>query len=294
MRLTHLATACVAAASFCCTARAATLLSDPLDVQGSWTVNATADTAATFGYDYSADSIPEAPNSVGGAATTGLKLEANIVAPGALEELAVAAGLSLSGIYTFQADMWINANGPFPGGGAGSTEFGGASVNHDGTSTSVNGTSFLVTGEGGSGTDWRFLEGSSIAVGYNASEEPVVSQFPGVAPPAGQGQTGVTQDGSGGFQWLTIEAIVNNNTGLSRFKITSELGGMIDSGLLTAGAGSDVALIYADYFSSVSGNAAQSFGLFDNVVVASVPEPSSVLLVLAGVAAVAVRRFRTA
>ena len=50
------------------------------DSSGNWAIHkSSADTAVTFGYDYSADGIPAAPNSDG--STVGVKFEANIAAP---------------------------------------------------------------------------------------------------------------------------------------------------------------------------------------------------------------------
>ncbi|QDU57565.1 PEP-CTERM sorting domain-containing protein [Aeoliella mucimassa] len=292
-------------------ASAEVIFTDSLDAEGSWTVNGTADTAYEFGYDYSADGIPEAPNSVGGAATTGLKLQANMSA-GAANIVAASPGLSLSGKYTVQFDMWINANGPFPGGGGGSTEFIGGAVGHDGTTAGVDGASFLASGEGGSSSDWRlYKEGAwldydssspeitatygPLVTGDNSASDPFVTEFPGVAPPALQQanfaqQTGSTQDGAAGFQWLTVLVTADADAGTAKFDITSELGGSVTLGTIDASIGDtvstegDLALLYADLFSSVSDNAALSFGVFDNVVVNTVPEPSSVVMLLAAAA----------
>src|SRR5207247_8972480 len=102
----------------------------------SYNVNASNATAgyaaATFGFDYGTVGIPSAPNSVGGT-TLGLKLEANkIVGGGVVGGITVSpttfGGLAFSGVpagttnYTLRFDVWMNANGPFPGGGPGSTQ----------------------------------------------------------------------------------------------------------------------------------------------------------------------------
>ena len=44
----------------------------------------------------------------------------------------------------------------------------------------------------------------------------------------------------------------------------------------------DVALVFTDPFNSVSGNADLGFGVFDNLTVTQVPEPSTSLLLLVG------------
>jgi len=63
---------------FAITQVSAQLYQDQMNSGAGWGENATTgDYLATFGYDYSADGIPEAPNSqIGDAATRGLKMEA--------------------------------------------------------------------------------------------------------------------------------------------------------------------------------------------------------------------------
>ncbi|MCA9183902.1 MAG: PEP-CTERM sorting domain-containing protein, partial [Planctomycetales bacterium] len=51
-----------------------------------------------------------------------------------------------------------------------------------------------------------------------------------------------------------------------------------------------VALGYADIFTSVSNKPEFSFGIFDNLVVTQVPEPSSLALLLCGLPLLARRR----
>src|SRR5262245_17638641 len=77
--------------------------------------------AATFGFNYSTLGIPAAPRTTDGS-TLGLKLEANkIVGGGAVGGASVSpvnspipVGLTS---YTVRFDLWMNANGAFPGGG---------------------------------------------------------------------------------------------------------------------------------------------------------------------------------
>ena len=300
---------------------ATVVFSSSLDDLTGLAIVGSADSAGAAGYDYSADGIPEAPNSVGGAATTGLKLEANIVAPtGGEQTAAVTTGLSLSGQYTVQAEVWVNANGPFPDGGAGSTEFAGVAVGHDGVTAGRNGASLVYDGEGGSSRDYRlyrdvneqgFSTGQYATDSNNNAGVDYVAAFPGLGAPASQSQTGTTNDGSGGFQWMTLLVEVDTDAlgvsgltgdlGTATFTLTSAdsgntvVAGTIDnSNNLDGGAinmSGNVALVYADIFSSVSGNAGLSFGVFDNLVVTTVPEPSSLaLLSLSGLALLRRRR----
>ena len=87
------------------------------DSSGTWAVfSSTDDTGVTFAYDYSADGIPAAPNSDG--STIGIKFEANIADPTGAEAVSISpVDANFTGDYQLNFDMWINANGPFPGGG---------------------------------------------------------------------------------------------------------------------------------------------------------------------------------
>ena len=82
----------------------------------------------TFVFDYGALGIPEAPNSTGGG-QTGVRMRANNPPAGvaggtsAVQIVPIGLGRNLTGIdYRVTYDLWMNANGPLPGGGTGSTE----------------------------------------------------------------------------------------------------------------------------------------------------------------------------
>ena len=102
----------------------ATVFLDRFDTNSAanWTVNkSSTDTRVSFAYDYSAMGIPSAPNSVGGT-TKGVKFEANMTA-GVVAALSISPiGQSFGGNYRLHYDLWMNANGPFPAGGTGSTQ----------------------------------------------------------------------------------------------------------------------------------------------------------------------------
>jgi hypothetical protein len=290
---------------------ASTAFSSTFDTSAGLAIVATADTASTFGYDYSADGIPEAPNNLGGAATTGLKLEANIVDPATAEEIAVVTtGLgALGGYYSLQVEVWVNANGPFPGGGSGSTEFAGAAIGHDGATAGRNGASLVFDGEGSSSRDYRlykdageqfFASGQYALTDNNNNSGPdMVAAFPGLAAPAAQGQGAtVTADGSGGFQWMTLVVDVDATAlgsgatadlGVATFTLTSAASGnTVEVGTIDNSNGGtvvsmtgNVGVVFADIFTSVSGNPQYSFGVFDNMSVA-IPEPTSLVLLSIG------------
>jgi len=167
----------------------AQLLSDPMELGTNWTVAQEPigpDSSATFGFDYSALSIPEAPNSdVGGgdSATTGLKLEVNNGDGFAIEEeLYIFSNQSFTGQYTVKADVWVN----YALAGSGTTEFAGIAVGGDGVfdtaSTNENnsldrsrGAALLYTGEGGSSRDYRLYKGGDDGGNFVVGEQFVES-----------------------------------------------------------------------------------------------------------------------
>ncbi|MEC8972637.1 MAG: hypothetical protein VX509_01890, partial [Verrucomicrobiota bacterium] len=249
-----------------------------------------ADTAVTFGYDYSADGIPAAPNSDG--STFGVKFEANIAAPTGAEAVSISpVGLDLKGDYEVRFDMWINANGPFPGGGGGSTEFFTAGVGTTGdhlqwAADTADGAWFGVTGEGGSGNSGDFrahiggarqaAESGAYAAGSTADSRNntnahYADAFPGQSPPAAQAaafpgkQTGALQHGAVGFAWrqVSITKVGDSVTwaidGVTIAALGQELGAFTTEANIFVG--------YYDAFSSVSDNPATSFGLVDNLKV---------------------------
>lgn len=269
------------------TAGATELFRDEMDSAAGWGVNANnADSVATFGYDYSADDIPEAPNSRGGdVATTGVKLEANL-ALGASSVLTIyPTGQSFTGDYQLRFDAWMN----YFQGGDGTTEFVGGSLGYDGTSADVNqGAECLITGDGGSGSDWRayaegaFLDASEMTAGSRNGADPYYADFlPGVAPPPGQAQTSFAPgaDGSPGFQWITVE--INSVGGVCSIVVEKPGGARLEIVHFNHDAArpytndGNIGLRYADYFTSVTTRPDLTFGLIDNVEVNDTPVPVS-------------------
>ncbi|HET6572452.1 MAG TPA: PEP-CTERM sorting domain-containing protein [Fimbriiglobus sp.] len=319
-----------------------TLFSDNLDSTSgtAYSVifsNATANYGtATFGFDYSALGIPSAPNSTGGT-TRGLMLQANKVetTPGSGTIGGVSVSPTTSPInagltnYAVRFDLWMNANGAFPGGGTGSTQHAGVSIGTTGTTHqfpgtaaapgNVDGVTFAASGEGGaSGTSttvrdynaWvnagAFLNNTGYAAAGTTPQDqadPYYANFGNVAPPGAQGgnQTGNTLVGSQGFEWHTWTVTREGNT--VRWFIrdrngTDVLISTVDISAETL-AGTNFTLGQYDFFSSVAPAGEQQFlfGLYDNVVVFTpVPEPTTVLgLAAAGLAGIGwVRRRRRA
>lgn len=259
------------------------------DTSSDWTVNLSSDDAfAVFAYDYSGDSIPPAPGSENDT-TLGLKFTANEVLGAAAHVMVSPNGQEFSGDYALVFDLWMNVNGPLPGGGGGSTEFAAAGIGTSGDHIQVaddasDGAWFLVTGEGGSSRDFRFflnnvflMEDSGIYLAGNQNNEAdyYASIFPaGKSAPEGQieefaNQAGETAAGQIAFEWVRVQLLKMGDqitwsmNGTDIVVATQETAPFSDSGNIFLG--------YSDWFSSVSDNEFMSFGLVDNVKVYQLP-----------------------
>ncbi len=269
-----------------------TLFSDDFDINtmGNWILSSSsADTRVTFNYNYAADGIASAPNSVGGT-TRGVKFEANL-ANGAVAALNISpVGQSFGGDYRLHFDMWINVNGPLPDGGTGSTEHLTAGVGTTGDHVqwspgSADGVWFAVDGEGGAAdsavtaSDWQAyvagtvqLAGSGVYAGGTETEvrgngHPYYADtFPGgqTAPALQQAnhpqQTGALAVGTVGLAWRDV--IVNKTGNQVEWWIDGLKIATVPGVNLTA---SNVFIGYWDAYASISDNASLSFGLVDNV-----------------------------
>ncbi len=288
-----------------------------LSSSAGFTVLGDTDTKVTFGYDYSADGIPSAPN---GSGTTGLKMEANLEAPAQAASAAVVTSLNLpagSTSYRVTFDVWSN----FAINGGGSTEFAGGGIGHDAATVGLNGASMIMTGDGGSSRDYRLYKDSSeqfvhsgqynpALTSNNNSDATLSSAFPAVAPPAAQSQIGSNDSGDSGFQWMTMQIDVDptmigvgttTTPGVASFTLTSAASGNTvligtfdnSDGGTPVDMDENFAFLYADVFTSVASDPALNFGVYDNLrIETTVPEPSSsMLLALTGLCLVA-RRSR--
>lgn len=292
----------------------AQLFFDAFDVNSSasYNINQDADTEALFSYDYSADGIPSAPNTIGGT-TLGVRFRANY---GDTNATAAAINISPTGAiflgdYTLRYDLWMNANGPFPGGGTGSTEFTTAGVGTTGlavqkSSGSANGAWFAGDNEGGSGIDYRAYRGTALegptSAAYAAPDNGATNRrnanntfyhtaFPGgqTAPASQQAafpaqQTGALKAGTLGFQWRVVEVSRVGTT------VTWTIDGLTIATLTNATfGGSNIFVGHWDVFSSIADNPATAFSVIDNLTV--IPEPSTIALgALGALALFALRR----
>ena len=178
MRKTALGFTVLTAALTSTSAFGATLFSENFDVDptANWTVNPgiATDFTADFAFDYSTIGIPEAPNSTGTTATTGLKMYANEIFNTFGGGSVSPTGLDLgTGDYVLKFDWWNNFHGPAPGGGSGTTQISYAGVMTDGLTSNSAGASdsvFLAqTLDGGSSADWRVYS-SDKPVSYAATD----------------------------------------------------------------------------------------------------------------------------
>ncbi len=272
----------------------------------NWGINSSADVLATFGYNYSADGIPEAPNSmIGDVGTTGLKAEANLTAGAGNYFTAFPVGQNFTGTHQLTFDAWMN----FEAGAGSSTEFLGGGIGYDGVTADVaSGAQCIATGEGGSGSDWRafksppqfFIAAANMAGGTRQGSDLYYADFlpGGILPPEDQEQdpgAGGSIAGSPGFQWATwIFTNVNGIVTIDLQKPDLSTLRIVTIDCLDTSDGSNgatyegnISLFYADFFASLN-TSGLNFGLFDNVRVTDVPEPASLLLL--GLAGLMIRR----
>jgi hypothetical protein len=267
------------------------------DTSANWTVNQGPGTNdAVFSFDYSTLGIPSAPNSTGGT-TRGLRLRAN-VPPGAptFGGLSVSpTGLSLSGNYMIRADVFLQAPGPFPAGGTGSTQVTGMGLGTAGVTAQWAGgvqdsVWFGATGDGGSSVDFRaysrdagtgYPDGSTVfaatGTGNRNNTHPYYTAFfTGVQPPAAQqtlfpgSQTGTTAPGAAGMTWREYRIVYYG--GIAKFSIDGLLIATVDvANLNNPVAGSNILLNQHDINATQTTAALADLlaGIFDNVRVDS-------------------------
>jgi len=263
-----------------------------VNTASNWVTNrSSSDTRVSFNYNYASNGIVTAPGSSGGT-TRGVKLEANM-ANGAVAALNISPiGQNFTNDYTLHFDLWMNINGPFPGGGTGSTEFvtcglstTGDRVQWTGAGTTANGVWFSASCEGGCTDTSATLAdyqayvvtnlqsvGSGVYAAGTATNARgngnsyYTDAFPGglTAPSAQQivwpQQTGGLAAGTIGFAWRDVR--VRKQTNVVEWSIDGVKFASVTNGAL---AGSNIFIGYWDPFASVSDNTNLSFGLIDNV-----------------------------
>ena len=289
-----------------------------VDDTANWAVNgapATTDVSANFYFDYSTVGIPAAPNS--GSTTRGLRLQAN-QSSGVFGGLSVSPlGQSFSGDYELTFDMWLSFNGPAPVGGSGSTQLGGGGIGTSGTTAQWPGGAqdsiwFAATTDGNSASDWRAYS-PTAATSYTAASgvyaagtgtspdarnhnHPYYAGFGNVAAPDAQlalfpQQTGNTLVGSAGWAWHEVSILKLGDT--VTWTVDGLLIATVNASDDSVDTGNNILLMYSDTNATRStdpNDVNLLFGLFDNVRVTLVPEPSSLALVGLGALTLLIRR----
>lgn len=267
----------------------ATVFSDDFDsnTATNWIVNnSSSDNAVAFNFDYSKLGIASAPHSTGGT-TFGVQLKANLTR-GVCSAISISpTNQSFSGDYRLHFDAWINVNGPFPAGGASSTEFLSAGIGTSGkqvewtTNAFADGVYFTADGDGGVssasttfgdysgylGADWQNAASGIYAAGsLDNANVYYTTAIPGrlAAPPLQQlqysQQTGNLSSGTFGLAWHDV--IVSRRGNTVNWVVDGVLLATITSATLTA---SNVFVGFWDPFASLTDNTNLSFGLIDNL-----------------------------
>ncbi len=286
-----------------------------VDDTANWTVNklGVGQSDANFYFDYSSAGIPSAPHSVDGT-TIGLRLRANMLGttnnfPGGVSVSPI--GKTFAGEYQLRYDVWMNFNGPAPGGGSGSTQMTGAGIRTAGTTSQVAGGTvdsafFGASAEGGTSSDYRayapaaqssYQDASGVyAAGSRNNSNPYYAGFGGVSAPADQvalfpQQTGTTAVGAAGWAWHDSIIKFKGNT------ITWTLDGLliatVDATAAGTFGGGNILFNQYDINAGASTDANAPFllfGLIDNVRVSAVPEPGLAAFGMIGIAALLFRR----
>jgi hypothetical protein len=304
--LTTIATLAIAAIA------PAQLFSEDFEVNNTanWRVNASnAGNVADFFFDYSTVGIPSAPS---GSGTRGMKLESNIPGTGVFSGLSTTpVGQRFTGNFIVRFDAWQNFNGPFPGGGNGSTQvtmagIGAPEEQVQFPGSTYSGLGFAATGDGGSASDYRVYNapGAPLAPGtgvYAAgtgstvqnNTHPYYAGFGNVSAPAAQlalfpQQTGNTAVGTLGMAWHVWIIEKSGNT------VTWTVDNTLLATVTNPNFGGEN--IFFGQFdvnatSSTDPNARNLlFGLIDNIEV--VPEPSTLAILGLGALGLIRRRKR--
>jgi hypothetical protein len=299
--------------------KAQVLYSQNFDINdtANWNVNSGPGVnSANIFFDYSTVGIPSAPHSTGGT-TLGVKLNANnTVAGQALGGVSISPiGQSFTGDYQVRFDMWANFIGPAPAGGSGSTQITGGGIGTSGTTANyagaANGIWFAGTGDGNSAADYRVYTPAapgSLASGnavyaapggaINNSAAFYTGLFPARTAPAAQITLYPSQSGSalaGSLGWAWHDVTINKVGNMVTWNIDGSLIASLDITTNGVLGGNNILLMQGDINATSSADAngtALNFGLFDNVVITTIPEPATCALAVLGAAGLFLVRRR--
>ena len=238
-----------------------------------------------------------------GGTTRGLQLKANLKA-GVCSAISISPiNRSFDGDYRLHFDAWINVNGPFPGGGASSTEFLTAGIGTAGdrtewtTNANADGVYFSADGDGGVsgssitfgdfsgylGKNWQNVSSGIYAAGsldnasaYYSSIFTNGSAAPSLQQAAYPQQTGHLNTGTFGLAWHDV--IVSRRGSTVNWSVDGILFATVTNVTFTA---SNVFVGFWDPFASLTDNTNLSFGLVDNLRV-EVPAIAPILTLRTG------------
>jgi len=278
---------------------AAPFFSDTFDTAGSsanWltTTVAGAGDTVTYGFDYSTKGLPEAPNTPSlTVATRGLFIQTNKnIATGVINGLNVTASaggvaINFNQDIKMTFDMWLGVDPTL----VSTTEQALYGINTDGagvnsrtgaTQSAADGVWYHVAGEGGYGNTSTTPNSRDVVNyinnGVSGRLDNAEAPFPALFPNG-------PLVGTPGNSWVRVE--ISEVGGNVKMLMN---GGVIFDVANTGPTSGSVFLGYQDPFSGSLGSNALQFGVFDNVVVEAVPEPTSLAIV--GVAALAALRRR--
>jgi hypothetical protein len=290
--------ACLASAS-----QAAVLFTENFesDVSANWTTTAGPGTnVATFGYDYSVLGIP---SPTGSGSTLGLRLQANttgVTTAQAITGLSTSPnGQSFTGDYVVRFHAWQNY------GGTGTTMMNTYTIGATGATSqrpggTIEGVLFASTSDGGSAADYRAYgpgnlgvqitsAGTYAAGSQNNSAAYYATVFPGGATsPAVQGPVQTSPAGTPAFTWQLVE--ITKLGDIVTWEVNDKLIATVNLSQQAALVGSNIALGESDINNSGPSDANLVFGLIDNLVIETIPEPTSLSAVALGGLLVARRR----
>lgn len=235
----------------------------------------------TFGFDYGALGIPEAPSTpIGAAATRGLFLQANRAAPGAINGINVMAAsngvlLNFTQNIDVTFDLWMGVGSDLASGteialfGINKTNENSVNRRPGATQSGADGVWFHASGDGGFGST-STVPNSRDVVAYvdntivgrlDNLEEPLVSLFPA---------QGNLPAGALGNRWVTVRIQELGNEVRMSFN-----GTQVFSFVNTGPTAGTVFLGYQDPFSSsIPSDTDNFFAVYDNLTV--VPEPATI------------------
>lgn len=238
-----------------------------------------------FGFDYSALSVPPAPNSAPGT-SSGLVMTVNDTDQdaGPADHITAFNNTAMTGSYRLDVDIYMGIDSE-----EGTTEFAhvgvaGATTDFTSIFTPVvdNGHFMSMTGEGGSGSDYRHSAPSNPAIASGDASYFNTGGSTNAATPFFEGLLPSPEfefAGSPGNSWIEFSITVAD-------RVTYWINGTPIIGTPTIESDGLISLGYTDPFSSVGGQ----FIVYDNLSVTAIPEPTSAVLVLAGLVAAARRR----